>query len=211
MYESRFKYPRTPHLPWSPCCSSDDITMKTVEHFEGKEVVVTEKLDGENTTMYTDYIHARSIDSRSHPSREWIKKLHAALCDSIPLNWRFCGEYLYARHSIAYDNLESYFYLFSIWDDENRCLDWFQTLEWAELIGLKTPREFYRGIWDEKLISKLHIDINNCEGYVVRTVESFPYNSFQQHVAKWVRKNHVTTEEHWMHQKIIINSLVKKP
>jgi len=39
----------------------------------GREVVVTEKMDGENTTMYCDNIHARSIDGRHHPSRDWVK------------------------------------------------------------------------------------------------------------------------------------------
>lgn len=207
---NRFKYPRTPHLPWSPGYSCDDLVLDQIKYFKGKEVVVTEKLDGENTTMYADYIHARSIDQRTHPSREWVKKLHANLCYLIPMGWRICGENLYARHSIGYDNLESYFYVFSIWDDQNICQDWEQTLEWAELLNLKTPREFYRGIWNEKLISELLIPIEKCEGYVVRTVQSFSFNSFHQHVAKWVRKGHVTTDEHWMSREIIPNQLMRK-
>lgn len=207
---NRFKYPRTPHLPWSPGYSSDDDVLQSIEHFEGKEVVVTEKLDGENTTMYNDYIHARSIDGRSHPSREWVKNLHASIAYHIPPNWRFCGENLYARHSIAYDTLESYFYLFSIWDDQNHCCDWEQTLEWAQLIGLKTPKELYRSVWNEKLISQMAIDPHLCEGYVVRTMQGFPYDAFNQHVAKWVRKGHVTTDQKWMNSKIVPNGLLKQ-
>jgi len=42
------KYPRTPHLPWSEGASEDDIQLINAEMFEGKNVVVTEKLDGEN-------------------------------------------------------------------------------------------------------------------------------------------------------------------
>lgn len=210
MHTDRFKYPRTPHLPWSSGYSSDDIVLKKLLHFEGKEVVVTEKLDGENTTMYTDYIHARSLNSRPHPSREWVKKLHASLCYLIPEGWRLCGENLYARHSIGYDNLESYFYLFSIWNEQNICQDWLQTIEWAELLGLNIPREFYRGIWNEKFISQLPINTDHCEGYVVRTLESFSYDSFDQHVAKWVRNCHVTTDQHWMNQEVIPNRLMGK-
>jgi hypothetical protein len=41
------KYPRTWHLPWSESESSDDVWLTDTKHFEGKEVVVTEKLDGE--------------------------------------------------------------------------------------------------------------------------------------------------------------------
>lgn len=71
----RVKYPRTFHLPWSRSYTHDDKVLKHVQHFEGKEVVVTEKMDGENTTMYRDYLHARSIDSKDHPSRHWIKNV----------------------------------------------------------------------------------------------------------------------------------------
>jgi hypothetical protein len=209
MHENKFKYPRTPHLPWSPGNTDDDQVLQSTQCLEGKEVLVTEKLDGENTTMYADHIHARSIDSRPHISREWVKKLHANICYLIPSGWRLCGENLYAKHSIAYKNLESYFYLFSIWNDQNECLDWAQTLEWAELLGLKTPKELYRGLWNEKLISQIPIDEAHCEGYVVRTTQSFAYDSFSQHVAKWVRKGHVVTDANWMHKEMIANRLKK--
>ncbi len=207
MNSLRFKYPKTPHLPWSLCHTNDDTFLKNTKHFEGKEVVVTEKLDGENTTMYADYIHARSIDSGSHISREWVKRLHANISYLIPKGWRLCGENVYASHSIVYNNLESYFYLFSIWDDQNTCKSWKETVEWAQLLNLKTSKEFYQGLWDEKLISHLSIDTTCCEGYVVRTTEAFFYDSFNQHVAKWVRKEHVTSDEHWMNKKCIPNRL----
>ena len=88
----------------------------------GREVVVTEKLDGENTTMYTDYIHARSLDSHHHPSRDWVKQLHGEIGYKIPVGWRVCGENMYARHSIVYYDLTTYFYGFSIWDETNTAL-----------------------------------------------------------------------------------------
>lgn len=59
--------------------------------------------------------HACS-SSRYTPSRDWIKALHGQIAHEIPEGWRLCGENLYARHSIAYDALPSYFTLFSIWD-----------------------------------------------------------------------------------------------
>jgi len=49
----RVKYPRTPHLPWSPGASSDDVRHLNIDHFKNKQVVVTEKMDGENTSLYT--------------------------------------------------------------------------------------------------------------------------------------------------------------
>lgn len=128
------------------------------------------------------------MNFKPHISRDWIKRLHAGIAHLIPEGWRLCGENLYAKHSIAYKNLESYFYLFSIWNEQNECLNWDQTLEWAALLDLKTPKEFYKGCWDEKSITKLPINTDICEGYVVRTISNFSYDTFDQNVAKWVRK-----------------------
>ena len=78
------KWPRTPHLPWSPGATSDDKYIESFDDFRGKQVVVTEKMDGENTTLYTDRLHARSLDSRHHPSRTWVKQWHQTLAHDIP-------------------------------------------------------------------------------------------------------------------------------
>ena len=54
-----------------------------------------------------------------------------------------------------YDDLESYFYLFSIWNDKNECLSWDETLEWANILDLATPKVFYRGVYDEKVLKEV--------------------------------------------------------
>jgi hypothetical protein len=48
LFSKYIKYPRTLHLPWSPGLTNDDRQLKSTEHFEGREVVVTVKMDGEN-------------------------------------------------------------------------------------------------------------------------------------------------------------------
>ena len=59
-----YKYPRTFHLPWSPGVASDDKVIESLDAFVGREVVVTEKMDGENSSLYSNgHIHARSMDS----------------------------------------------------------------------------------------------------------------------------------------------------
>lgn len=201
------KYPRTPHLPWSPGASDDDIYAWDVSNFEGWEVVVTEKRDGENTTMYRDHVHARSIDSRHHPSRNWVKQLQGQVGHLIPRGWRVCGENLYAEHSLRYTELASYFEVFSIWDQANTCLNWDSTLEWCELLGLVPVPVLYRGQWDEEAIRNLDVDTERQEGYVVRTVGGFHFDEFQDRIAKWVRAEHVTTDEHWMHREVVPNEL----
>ncbi len=207
------KYPRTFHVPWSRSRTDDDKILRTMNHFEGKEVVVTEKLDGENTTLYRDHIHARSLDSKDHESRHWVKMLHGAISFQIPEGWRICGENVYAMHSIYYNELTSYFYVFSIWNEKNKCLSWDETVEWAGLLGLETVPVLYRGIWNEETIkdcySRISVFGGEQEGYVVRTTVGFPYEDFGTSVAKFVRKNHVQTDQHWLSKPVVPNGLKK--
>lgn len=203
------KYPRTFHLPWSNP-SKDDKALKNTSYFDGQEVVVTVKMDGENTTMYRDYIHARSLSPLIGQDRGMVKALHASIAADIPEGWRICCENLYAKHSIHYTNLNSYAQVFSIWDERNRCLSWNETLEWTELLGLITVPVIYRGVFDTNIIKNWYsgeYDNNECEGYVVRLASGFDYHDFKKSIAKFVRPNHVTTNQHWRHQKLVANAL----
>ena len=202
-----FKYPRTHHLPWSRSRTDDDKILKNCDHFIGMNVGVFIKMDGENTNLYKDYYHARSLDSNNHSSRNFVKAFHATFKNDIPDDWRICGENVFARHSIAYSALKSYFYGFSIWNEENYCLSWKETLEYFQLFGITPVEEIYRGIWDEEIIKNL--DYGDQEGYVVRNIESFHYSDFKKNVAKNVRPHHVQTDKHWMSQEIVPNELEK--
>jgi hypothetical protein len=208
------KYPRTHHLPWSEGLHDDDRLIHDLAELRGHEVVVTEKMDGENTTLYTNYMHARSVDGNSHPSRGWVKGFWSRFAADIPENWRVCGENLYAKHSIAYPDLPTYFMGFSIWDDKNVCLSWDDTLEWFTLLGITPVPVLYRGIYDEKKIKALWDPkhYGTCEGYVVRRADAISYGGFRTQVGKFVRKGHVQTATHWRHgQPIVPNGLLTAP
>lgn len=199
--ETRIKYPRTFHLPWSMGRTDDDKVLSSIDHFKGREVVVTEKMDGECTSLYNDYIHARSLDSANHYTRNWVKQFHANyIAGNIP-NLRICGENLFAVHSIKYENIRSYFYGFSVWDNTtNMCLGWDDTIEWFNILGIEPVPVLYKGIFDEATIKSLWNPSMKdvVEGYVVRTVDSFHYDDFKNNVAKFVRRDHVQTDQHWM-------------
>lgn len=206
----RRKYPRTMHFPWSPGMTNDDKKIKNLNYFEGKRVILTEKMDGENTTMYSDYIHARSLDSVNHPSRDWVKQLWAEkVAYQIPDGDRICGENVYAMHSIFYTELKSYFYMFSYWDANDICVSWDDTIENAELLGLTVVPVLYDGIFDEEIIKTLCEKAANDgkEGCVLRVADAFVGEDFDKAVAKYVRANHVQTSSHWMHQSVSVNLL----
>lgn len=207
---NKVKYPRTYHLPWSENVSDDDRYMDSVEWFEGEDIVVTEKMDGENTTMYHHGIHARSVNSRPHVSQEWVKNFHASIAHNIPEGWRVCGENMFAKHSIAYENLPSYFLGFSIWNEKNYCLPWDDTIEWFELLGITPVRVLYRGTFDYDLKNRLAKELSweTSEGYVLRFSAGFYLNSFSRSVGKFVRKNHIQTIQHWRYgQPVVRNKL----
>lgn len=207
----RIKYPRTYHLPYSQSKTDDDKTLKDDSQFEGMEVVVTIKMDGENTTIYPDgYIHARSLDGHGYEWQNWLKANVWNFCYKLEDDERIIGENLYAKHSIGYkfDNISDSFQVFCIAakdDNDNWVYSWDAIKMRCALLGLKTVREIYRGIYDKDKIMKAFEDVKtelaqngqDIEGFVVRDVESFGLDEFQKHVAKFVRANHVQTDKHW--------------
>lgn len=215
-FTSLVKYPRTYHLPWSEVVSpKSDRVLSNIDHFIGKKVVVSIKMDGEQSSLYRKNYHARSIDGRHHPSRSWLKNLHSTICCDIPEGWRVCGENLYAKHTIKYNNLKSYFYVFSIWDECNRCLNIKETKEWCDLLNLVHVPIIYEGIFfNEKYVKELYNSSYNndpCEGYVVRLADSFYIKDFSKSVAKFVSRNFINDlddRHHWFFKKIILNKII---
>lgn len=203
------KYPRTPHLPWSNP-SSDDKIIKSLDAFIGQRVVVTEKMDGENTTIYSDgYYHARSIDSTGGNERGYVREAANILLNSAFKNARICGENLYSQHSIKYDSLSSYFQVFGIWYlHDDFCLSWRITETVCEDLELVTVPVLYIGLWDEDLIKGLYKE--GSEGYVVRLYSTFHMKDFETSVAKYVRPNHVQTDKHWKTGSLVTNKLKNK-
>lgn len=193
------KYPRTFHLPNSLGVTSDD-KIGDVNNLLGKEVVVLEKLDGECTAIYPNgQYHARSEDGYGYP---WQS---AMINEVLPLLYnehgcilsdsqRMYGENMYAKHSIEYKDLRSWFYVFSLFDGDI-CLPW----DDVEALPFEKPTVFYRGPFDSKVLEELNktLDFTKVEGYVVRLTSAFHIDEFSSSVLKYVRSGHVTTDSHW--------------
>lgn len=126
------KFPRTPHLEGSALQPGDeDVPRMHRRALEG-EVVVTEKLDGINIGLRFDELGKPWLFSRAHfvGSEPWFDRLKG----QIAANARACferlgprfvvyGEWLFARHTVFYDSLPAYFFVFDAFDlDEQRFL-----------------------------------------------------------------------------------------
>ena len=204
------KYPRTYHLPSSPGLASDDKRLPSTRVFEGRRVIVTEKMDGEGTSMTREATWPRSPDGRSHPSRNWIKAHHARKAFDIPDGWRISGEYMYARHSLPYTQergnaLPSFFLGFGVWDDSNRLMGWDRTVEVLQDLGFAMVPVLYDGPYSDRVIAEIaaSIDPERQEGFVVRDADEMDYpggggdGRFFEALAKWVRPRHHQTGAGW--------------
>lgn len=202
------KYPKTPHLPFSQSVNNDDVIISNFDRFIGKEVIVTEKLDGENTTLTSEKWHSRSLNSSYHPSRRELINFYEKIKSEIPENWKICGENCYAYHSIFYEMTYPWFFVFSIWNELDVCISWNETVEVCKMLNIPTVPVLYKGMWNEDMIKSCWTGKSKYgkeqEGYVVR-LDSFHIRDFDVSVAKFVRSNHVQTDKFWRNYSVIVN------
>lgn len=209
------KYPRTPHLPWSPGGTSDDRRLSTVQHLLGRDLILTEKMDGSNACFTRDHFFARShAGAPSHPSFAAAKALHPQIAPHISKGLSVFGEWCFAVHSITYKRLPAWFMVFGVRDDTtNLWWSWDEVEMMAQDLGLPTvpvlARSNVSSTKDLEAFTNQHTKITESvcggprEGIVVRTASGYHTDVFDTHIAKWVRQNHVQTDEHWSHSAII--------
>lgn len=206
------RYPRTPHWPWSETVHRDDTVHSDPEWFVGKEVVITEKLDGGNTCLWQGEVYARST---SQPSRAgWmamVRKHHAWKTVSIDPALVAYGEDLYGIHSIEYDAMpedQTYrlFALRQVLETTDVFLDWDEVVEGAKGMAVPTVPVLFRGVfestgaiteWFVKNLREPSVLGGPREGFVMRYAGPFDTSEFSQKVAKYVRAHHVQTDQHW--------------
>lgn len=209
------KYPKTPHLPFSPGVQSDDIVLnsRALDQmcFFTQDVVITEKMDGGNCSLYRGKVFARNVKCETtHPSFGPIKQLAAAISYCLPQNIQLCGENMFGIHSLEYDRLDSYFYLFAALEhsaDGSHWLPWDHVTELASELSIPTAPILVRKRFDtleqieQEILAgmKLPSKCGSCgpEGFVVRAAGGFAVKEFDVHVAKYVREGHVQTEDSW--------------
>ena len=210
----KIKYPRSYHLHYSEKLSSkDDRSHIDDAHFIDKNVTCSIKMDGENTTCSNEYSHARSLNSGiDSEDRRWVESMRTSkIVGNIPDSYRICGENLFYKHTCAYDNLDSLFNVFSIWDNK-KCLSWKETVKISNELELSTVHIFYEGIYDKGLILEafnnfLESTTDDVEGFVVRNSGEFMYEDFKFNLSKFVRNTFVVPPQHWRHSKKTINKL----
>ena len=137
------KYNRSLHAHISLGSTSDDRFMPNgyVEAFANMEkLVLTEKLDGQNNCFSKDGLFARSHASPSQ--LPWDKPMLERwnLIKNDLDDYEIFGENMYGVHSIAYNKLESYFYVFAV-RVKDIWLSWDEVKEIASIFDFPTVPE----------------------------------------------------------------------
>ena len=211
------KYPRTLHLPWSPGGTKDDKRMVDINSLIGIDVVITEKMDGSNVCLTNEELFARSHSGPpGHPSFNMLKAFHSKICYMFPKGLSIFGEWCYAVHSIKYE-LPAYLFIFGIRNDfYDHWLSWDTTKNYCRDFGIPTVPELWRGtIGTRKELEHITNSLmaeqskygKDREGIVIRTIHEFHNKDFSSLIAKNVRKDHISTDQHWLSKQIEIQKL----
>ena len=151
------------------------------------------------------YARSHATFTTSAWSRE-VRQLHKlSVEDELGDGVFLFGENMEGIHSIEYSNLESYFYIFGIRDNDI-WIPWEKVEEYSYLLDIPTVPVLFKGVVNsakelqqivEDLVSKPSELGGQREGIVVRTAGMFHNDDFADNVMKWVRKGHVSTDVHW--------------
>jgi len=129
MIDAIHRYPRTHHLEGSRLQPGDhDLDQIPLETLRGAYCVVEEKLDGANAGLSLDDEGRLRLQSRGHVLaggarekhfdlfKQWARTHEAALAERLTGGLTLYGEWLYAKHTVFYDELPHYFMEFDIRD-----------------------------------------------------------------------------------------------
>mmetsp|Transcript_49977 Transcript_49977/g.140044 ORF Transcript_49977/g.140044 Transcript_49977/m.140044 type:complete len:1427 (-) Transcript_49977:87-4367(-) len=205
--EGKDNYPSTPHLPFSPGVHADDVQLADCEALLLSEVVVTEKLDGGNCCIKDGQVYARThAHPATHQSFSAVKQLAMNFAQCVG-DVELYGENMAAVHSIEYGNLTSYFYVFAA-REAGEWLAWDEVVALAERLDLPVVPVVFRGRFESSrqvqdcferwARESSAVGAGVCpEGFVIRHVQTMPAGSFSDHIAKYVRANHIQTDKAW--------------
>jgi hypothetical protein len=127
------KYPRTPHLEGSRLQAGDEGQGHVLlAALTGRHAVIEEKLDGANAAISFTPAGELLLQSRGHylvgggrerqfaPFKQWAQAHESRLLERLEDRYVLYGEWLYAKHSVSYDQLPHYFCEFDIFDKQEQ-------------------------------------------------------------------------------------------
>lgn len=229
------KYPRTPHL-FGSRGTDDDKHLGEAESrrfIADQSLIVEEKLDGTNVGIhFTDeggmVLQARGhlITEGMHPQydlfKQWCAVKRPVLEDRLEDRFILFGEWVYARHSVHYQQLPHYFFEFDIYDKQGEVfLNLERRLALLKGTGIHTVPVLHVGALDREMLGALvgpsrfgSVFENPLTNRIDQLMEGLYLRTERTGVvsgrAKFVRPEfveRVKQSEHWQHQAMTVNRL----
>ena len=185
------------------------------------DVFIAEKVDGAQLGVSIDenykiVIQNRShyVNSKSHSQFEkldkWIMDHSQSLYEILDQDTILFGEWLYAKHSIAYTNLPDYFLAFDLYNKKKKLFYNRKILEEKlKNTNIHYIREMYNGkIKDKNQLLKM---IDQKSEYTEGKVEGIYLKIFEDNYiknrCKLVRNDFICGNEHWTKGCIQVNKI----
>lgn len=212
---SFFRYPHTPHLAWmgkDPPRDDKVLSREEARRLLSQEVIVEEKLDGANLGISLSsngkllfqnrgqYLEAPFTGQFSRLNG-WVMQQEQVLLEMLTPGIVLFGEWLAARHSIAYEHLPDWFIAFDVYEStEGKFWSAAQRDVFAHEIGLPVAPCVLRGktrLEDLQALaakSRSSFGTMALEGLIVR----HDGNRFNEWRVKLVRPDFTQAiEQHW--------------
>jgi ATP-dependent RNA circularization protein (DNA/RNA ligase family) len=213
------RFPRTPHLTLlGELDVRDDkvLSPQAAKRFIQEDVVVEEKVDGENLGLSVDdgRVVAQSRGSYVEPGgasfrglESWLRPRASRIANELGDDLILFGEWCAVRHTVPYDALPDWLLVFDVYDRRNRT---FWPLEerdlLVDLLQLAHVPRLAVGRYDlaalEQLLGTSRLGNTPMEGLVLRHPRQ------PEHRAKLVRPEFVQAiGEHWRSRPVQLNGL----
>ena len=216
------KFPRTPHLFNIGGATVDDryVREDQYEYFLKNEVQVTEKVDGAQMGFSINEDFQIMVQNRSHYVTsqsaaqfklldKWVHQHRDDLYSILDKDHILFGEWMYAKHSIEYNNLPDYFMAFDLYNKRERVFYNRRILE-QKLEGtqIQIVRIMYQGLINKKQLLELieqpsEYTNSRVEGVYLKVFEG----KFVKYRSKLVRNDFLAGNQHWSKREVQPNQL----
>lgn len=179
--EKIYKYPRTQHLEGSRFQDGDgDLDSIKFKEIKNKFCVLEEKVDGANCGISFDENRQMYLQSRGHflnggygeaqfdLFKTWANTFKYKLWELLGDRYIMYGEWLYAKHTVFYDELSHYFMEFDIFDKVEE-----------KFLSTKKRREFLKDYTFIKSVLVLKEGIINSKNEITAVLGKSNFKSYR--------------------------------
>lgn len=223
------EFPRTMHLPLEPNAANDDkiASVRDMELFLSSSISIQEKIDGSSMgiSVYNgeplvrnrSHILRKGYSTRKTPAQQQFSRVWTWLYDNVDKinnvarevggQIGIYGEWLFAKHTIAYNQLPDWFVAYDIYcSDERKFVDPTLALKILENAGFSTVQVVHHGICNPEMLLRLrdgnsmYAQNQSREGVYLKNGDGQWCTGRYKMVAPWFK-----SDDNWNKQQLVKN------